>query len=286
MTPCHVVGIATPKKIFLRGLWFGPKRPKRVIIWVHGLGSSMFSKLSIVEKLVDPKTAVLVFNNRGHDKVSRLARADEKKIGKTHLAGAAHEVFTDCVDDIQGAVNFAKRQGAKETFLIGHSTGCQKSMYWASKKKDRAVKGIILLGPVSDWSAEMKLQGKRKLARAEKTARALLKRGKKHELLPLGVWHEVLDAQRFLSLYTPNSVEEIFTYAQPKKNPKVLRSVRVPVLVVWAEKEEFSDRPAGEAVAWFKKHLRKGKTVIIPRTGHLFRGAENRVALTIRRWMK
>ena len=286
MTPCHVVGIVTPKRFFLRGLWFGPKRPKRVIIWVHGLGSSMFSKLSIVEKLVDPKTAVLVFNNRGHDKVSRLARADEKKIGKTHLAGAAHEVFTDCVDDIQGAVNFAKRQGAKETFLIGHSTGCQKSIYWASKKKDRAVKGIILLGPVSDWSTEMKLQGKRKLARAEGVARALLKRGKKHELLPPGVWHEILDAQRFLSLYTPDSIEEIFPYAQRKKNPRVLKSVRRPILVLWAEKDEFSDRPAEKAVAWFEKHLQKGKTVIIPRTGHLFRGAEKQVAGTIRRWMK
>src|SRR3989344_2508506 len=166
MTPCHVVGILTPKKYFLRGLWFGPRRPKRAIVWVHGLGSSMFSKLSIVEKLVDPQTAVLVFNNRGHDKVSRLARADEKKIGKTLLGGAAHEIFTDSADDIQGAINFAKRQGAKEIFLVGHSTGCQKSIYWASRKKRRSVKGIALLGPVSDWSAEMKRSGARKVAGA------------------------------------------------------------------------------------------------------------------------
>ena len=30
--------------------------------------------------------------------------------------GEAHEVFTDCVDDIQGAVNLAKQKGAKEIY--------------------------------------------------------------------------------------------------------------------------------------------------------------------------
>jgi len=241
---------------------------------------------SLATRLVDGKTAVLMFNNRGHDKVSRIAHVGERLTRKTHLGGAAHEVFTDSVDDMQGAINFAKRQGAKEIFLVGHSTGCQKSIYWASRKKSRGVKGIVLLGPVSDWSAETKLKGKIKIARAEGVARALLKRGRKHELLPPGVWHEVLDAQRFLSLYTPESVEEIFTYAQPKKNPRVLRAVRVPVLVLWAEKEEFSDRPAKDAVAWFSRHLRKGTALVVPRTGHLFRGAETRVVRTIRQWTR
>lgn len=286
MRQCYAIEIITPKKVLLRGLWFGPKKAKRAYVWVHGLGSSVFSMQSLATRLVDGKTAVLMFNNRGHDKVSRIAHVGERLTRKTHLGGAAHEVFSESVEDIQGAVNFAKRQGVKKIFLAGHSTGCQKSIYWASRTRGRGVQGIILLAPVSDWAAEMKRSGARKVARAMKAARALLKSGKKHELLPAGLWHEVLDAQRFLSLYTPDSIEEIFPYAQRKKNPRVLKSVRRPILVLWAEKDEFSDRPAEKAVAWFEKHLQKGKTVIIPRTGHLFRGAEKQVAGTIRRWMK
>ena len=286
MRQCYAIEIITPKKVLLRGLWFGPKKAKRAYVWVHGLGSSVFSMQSLATRLVDGKTAVLMFNNRGHDKVSRIAHVGERLTRKTHLGGAAHEVFSESVDDIQGAVNFAKRQGVTKIFLAGHSTGCQKSIYWASRTRGRGVQGVILLAPVSDWAAETKRVGTRKVARAAHAARSLIARRKKHQLLPAGLWHEVLDAQRFLSLYTPDSIEEIFPYAQRKKNPRVLKSVRRPILVLWAEKDEFSDRPAAKAARWFEKHLQKGKTVIIPRTGHLFRGAENRVARTIRRWMK
>ena len=291
MKACYAIEIITPKKILLRGLWFGPKRPKQVLVWVHGLGSSMFSMQTLATNFVDTKTAVLMFNNRGHDKISRLARANEKKIRKTHLAGAAHEVFLDCVDDIQGAVNFAKRQGVKIIYLAGHSTGCQKAIYWASRNPPaggggRGVKGIILLAPISDWAAEMKRQGKRKIARTATVARSLVARGKRHQLLRPGLWHEVLDAQRFLSLYTPDSVEEIFSYGQPQKNPRVLKSVRIPILILWAGKDEFSDRSPKKIMAWFGKHLKRGRAVIVPRVGHSFHGAERQVAHTIRRWMK
>ncbi|MDP2649199.1 MAG: alpha/beta fold hydrolase [Patescibacteria group bacterium] len=288
MTPCHLVQITTPKKCLLNGLWFGNKRPKRVVVWVHGLGGSLFSRQSIIELLTDNETAVLTFNNRGHDNIASLSRVGKRKVGRILRAGAAHEVFTDCVDDIQGAINFAKKTGVKNIYLAGHSTGCQKSVYWASENKGgKGVKGIILLGAVSDYSAEMKLQGKRRMERATSAARSLVRRGKKHSLLPENMWHETLDAQRFLSLYTPDSREEIFTYSQPKKTPRALRSVKVPILVLWAQKEEFADRPAKAILAWFGRHLKpEDRTVLILRTGHLFKGGEKAVVKEIRKFMR
>src|SRR3989344_5371271 len=134
--PCHVVEIVTPKNVLLNGLWLGPKKPKRAIVWVHGLGSSMFSKLALAERLVDSQTAVIVFNNRGHDKVATISTASKRRI----RGGAAHEIFTDCADDIQGAINYAKKAGAKSVYLAGHSTGCPKSVYWGAKKRN-GVKG-------------------------------------------------------------------------------------------------------------------------------------------------
>ena len=281
-SPANVVEIVTPKKYVLNGLWFGPKRPKRVIIWLHGMGSSLFSKLSIAQRIVDKNTAVLAFNNRGHAIVSRLRNI---KRDRSIRAGTAHERFIDCVDDIQGAVNFVRRQGVGNIFLAGHSTGCQKAIYWASRTGGRGVKGVILLAPTSDWWGETMLRGARKIAKVAAVARVLVRRGKEHELLPSSVWHEVLDAQRFLSLYSLDGAEEIFSYAQPKKNPRALKSVRIPILVLWAGREEFSDKPAREIKKWFEKHLRKGKVVIIPRVRHSFRGGERVVAREIRRFI-
>lgn len=287
MRECRIIEIVTPKKVVLNGLWFGPYsktgKPKKAVIWVHGLGSSVFSKLAIVEKLADKNTAVISFNNRGHDKVASISTVGKRRI----QGGGAHEVFTDCVDDIQGAINFVRRAGVKDIYLAGHSTGCQKSIYWAHRKKGRGVRGLVLLAPMSDWSTEMVLQGKGKIARATAVARALLKRGKKHQLLHAGIWHEHIDAQRFLSLYTPDSIEEIFSYAQPEKNPKILKSVRKPILVILAERDEFGDRPAKKIAEWFEEQpSQKHETLIVPRATHGFHGKEAKIASAIKKWIK
>lgn len=283
MTPCSVVEIPTRKGFRLRGLWFGPKRPKNTLVFVHGLGGSVFSMQSVVSKLADKHTAVLAFNNRGHDVVSTLKHDKRKNLP---AAGSAHEVFTECVDDIQGAINIARKQGCKNIFLAGHSTGCQKSMYWAHKKQGRGIKGIILLAPVSDLAAETKRTGAKKIARAAKAAQALMRRGKKHALLPEGVWHEVLDAQRFLSLYSPEATEEIFSYMQPEKNSRILKSVRKPTLVLWAEKDEFgSSEPLKDITGWFSTNLHKGRIVIVSRVGHGFKKGEGKVVGEIRRFI-
>lgn len=282
--PTRVIEIVTPKKFILNGLWFGPRRPSRTIIWVHGLGSSAFSKLEIVRRLADKSTSVITFNNRGHDKAAIVARTNG---GKKVLAGASHEVFTDCADDIQGVINFVRKAGIQHIYLAGHSTGCQKSIYWASRKKAHGVKGIILLAPISDYSAELMLQGKQRLARAAAAAHALVRRGKKHELLPADMWHDTFDAQRFLSLYTPDSVEEIFSYAQPKKIPRILKSVRVPLLVLLAERDEYGDRPAKRIAQWFEKHLAcNHKILVIRKSPHSFLASERTVAAAIRRWIR
>ena len=280
MTPSYVIEIQTPKKYLLNGLWFGPQKPKRMIIWVHGLGSSAFTKRAIVDQLVDKKTAVMTFNNRGFEMVSDVRQAKGSGI-KFEVGGAAHEVFTDSVDDIQGAINFAKRAGVKSIYLAGHSTGCQKSTYWASKNnKEKAVKGIILLAPISDYSSDRAKYGKERVEKLVAIACKMVAAGKPHDLLPLPLpAGSYYDAQRYLSLFTLDSVDNIFTYANPERDPKTLRSVRLPILVLLAGKDEYGDMPAKTIGAWFEKVLKQGDRVeVIPKVLHSFSGEETEVA--------
>ncbi|MEN9561054.1 MAG: hypothetical protein RIQ56_327 [Candidatus Parcubacteria bacterium] len=287
MRPAHIVEIATPKKYILNGIWLGPAKAARVFIWVHGLGSSAFSKHAIAEKLIDTQTAVLLFNNRGHDAVARVSRILKNGKSKSELAGAAHEKFTDCVDDIQGAIDFAKANGARDIYLIGHSTGCQKSVYYASFHSDTKLKGIVLLAPVSDYAGMLKRHGKKKLDKLVSLARSLVRKGGENEYIPRSLWGEELDdAQRFLSLYTPESKEEIFCYAQKGKRPKTLEKVNIPILLLWAEHEEFSDRPAGEILAWFDAHIRVNHEMhVIPGVTHGFKEGEAAVSQRILNWV-
>lgn len=283
MRPCFHIEIVTPKEVVLNGLWYGPRRAKRVIVWVHGLGSSMFSKLYLADELVDSHTAVIAFNNRGHDKVASGSSGRNKRV----RFGAAHEIFTDCADDIQGAISCARRAGATEVYLVGHSTGCQKSAYWASKRGN-GVKAIILLAPMSDYASERAAQGPRALKKAELMARKLVQKNKKHELLPESIWNWswMADAQRFLSLYTGNSAEEIFTYWDAKRTPRTLRAVKKPVLVLLAENDEYADRPAKSIASWFTTYLKStDRVVIVPDVRHSFKGGERAVAREIRKFI-
>jgi alpha-beta hydrolase superfamily lysophospholipase len=280
MQSAHVIVIQTPKKFLLNGLWFGPKRPRRTIIWVHGLASSAFSKLGIVEKLIDDDTAVMTFNNRGHDTVTRVQQLKGKKTKKV-LAGAAHESFAECIDDIQGAIDFAKKQGAVQIFLAGHSTGSQKSAFFAAKKA-RDIDGIILLAPMSDYAGAVHEDAEAVKSGAQ-SARKLVAAGKDHEIVP-GWW---MDAQRFLSLHTEESPEEIFSYAFPEKLPQTYRALTTPVLVLLPEDDEYRDRPMTEIADWFWKHARSRRFSlhVVPKADHSFSGFEEEVAEAIKGWI-
>lgn len=283
MRPANVIEITTPKNFVLNGLWFGPQKPKTAIILVHGLTGSAFSGGRIVEALADDDTAVITFNNRGY---SIIANA-KQKIGietKCTLAGAAHEVFTDCIDDIDGAIRRVRQEGVKEIYLAGHSTGAQKIVYYAGKAIKKP-KGLILLGPLSDYAGE---RGKPKLRSAAALSKRMVKAGKSKELLPLSAWWQYLDAQRFLSLYTPDSVEEIFMYSQPDKKPKIYESVKIPMITFFAGEDEYADRPAAKIAEWFAKHSRSSRYAshVIPSVGHSFKSGEQLVAKAIEKWKK
>lgn len=283
MRPAHVFYFETPKKFSLHGLWFGAQKPAKAIILVHGMYSSAFSLAHVVNELVDGETAVITFNNRGHETVSEVKKVIGKK-KKYYRAGTAHEVFTDCVDDIQGAIDVVRKAGVKNIYLAGHSTGCQKSIYWASKTGGKSVKGIILLAPLSDYAVD---RNKPHVKAATKLARAMVKVGKKHDLLPKKASPLLLDAQRFLSLNTPDSIEEIFSYSQPEKKPRVYASVTLPILTLFADKDEYSERPAEKMIEWFATNTRsrRFRAGIIPEVGHSFKEGEKRVAELVRQWI-
>lgn len=280
---CQPIRFLTPKKFQLNGLWFFIPKSRQVIIFIHGLGGTMFWP-ELIYELANKKTSVLAFNNRGHDKISTLKRLDKK--GKAHkiLVGSAHEVFTDCVDDIQGAVNFCKKQGFKKIILVGHSTGCQKAVYYLYKNKNqKQIIKVVLLCPISDYADAIKFN-KKVVRQAENFARKLLEAGKKDQLLPPEIWPNLHDAQRFLSLFTPDSKEEIFCYATLSKIPTTLQKITIPMILVFAERDEYLDRPLLKIIKWFKEKLVDQDVIIkiIKDANHNFAKREKALINTIR----
>lgn len=288
MQECKVLSFFTPHNVQLNGLWFGPEKAETALIIVHGLGSNLFSNQDLFLPLVNDQTAVLFFNNQGHDTVTRVRKQDKrkKKGFKSILAGAAHEVFTESADDIQGVVDFVQSQTQAKIFLVGHSTGCQKSVYYQYKKKNRNIAGIILLAPMSDFAGVQNEVSAEELNHLQKIAKTLVDQGNPHTLLPQTIWPSLTDAQRFLSLYTPDSQEEVFPYSHDR-NPKELQSIKTPILVILAEKDEYRDRPMKKIAAWFDKTIKAPHEVkIIKNANHSFNEHSQEIQETIISWLK
>lgn len=283
----QVVDFVTPENVLLTGLHIGNKKSKTCYVIVHGLGGSMFSMRELAQFLVDSNSSVLLFNNRGHDIICRMKKIDKrKKKGTTSfLGGAAHEVFTECTDDIEGAVQYAKSQGATNIVLVGHSTGSQKSVYYLSKRNNqKKVKTVVLLSPLSDFAGVISQLSVEDYKNLLKISEALVMQGTPHQLLPTSIWPQLADAQRFLSLATPMSEEEIFSYYDPSKK-SIFSSISIPTLVVFGQEDEYRDRPISRIVKWFDTHQKSDKyhSVIIKNGNHGFDGLLSDVADLIKK---
>jgi hypothetical protein len=140
---------------------------------------------------------------------------------------------------------------------------------------------------MSDFAGAVKFDKDGQLEKATKLAKKMTAEGKGHEIMPIDIWPEGEDAQRFLSLYTPESDEEIFCYGQKDKKPATLKKIRIPVLAILAGNDKYRDRPVKQIAKWFKKYLRKTnqKTEIIGKAEHGFEGFENEAAELIREWI-
>ena len=242
-----IISFETPKHYRLQGLWLGSARARTVYIFVHGLYGNVFSQAATANLLSQTGAACLLFSNRGNGYVSKI-RHTKTRNNNVAIIGGSHEVFEECRDDIAGAVAFAKSRGATRIILVGHSTGCQKSIWYLAGKPSPEVRGAVLLAPLSDYAA-MKKEIPPALYRKTLAAAQKLARTNPHALLPESLSPVPCDAQRWLSLYTPESNEEIFTYASDK-TPRTLRKTHVPLLALFASEDKYADRPAHELAQW------------------------------------
>ncbi len=282
-----LIKFLSPKKLELFGFYLGKKKPTTIYIFVHGLGGSIFRKTELYRYLTGRTEGVLAFNNRGSEIISKFYRVLKNRY-QTKIIGTAHEVFADCRDDLTGAVLWAKQQKTKKIILVGHSTGCQKIGYYLAGRPDKLVKGAVFLAPISDLAGVFKLVEKNQFKQASSLAKKLIKENKANQLLPLSVWPDYIDAQRFLSLYSSDSLEEVFPYSQSDQAAKTLARVKVPIYFLLGNQDKFLDRAPEEIIDWLlKKHKHKNNQgEIIKGAGHSFRDYEKKVARKVKDWLE
>lgn len=278
-----LVSFPTTDRFHMHGFLIAPKKARTCIVSVHGMTGNFYGYLKslepIIKKVNGQGIGYFSINTRGHDYVSSLRSINRKR--KRKRGGTRYERFDECVADISGALNALQKLGYKNFILMGHSTGCQKVTYYQYKKKDRRIRGIIILAPADDYNLDKKRFG-RKFPIAARKCKALVRKRKGDTMadwIPLG-----FSAQRFLSVADPTKPEaRTFNYDGQLRE---FSSVREPILAVFGSKEQFTVKPVKKCLEILAKKSRSRaySMAIIKGADHSFNKHYEELGDTVARW--
>lgn len=243
-----------------------PRRNAPLLVFVHGMGSNFYRsrlKKAFLEAAPALGLAVLSFNNRGAE------------------GGTEDEPFRTCLFDLDAATEFARRGGHPQLLFVGHSTGCQKIVYWQARRRHPAVAGLVLLAPADDHAIIRRDLGRR-FERKTAWARKMVAAGRGQA--PVTGLYQRFTAARFLSVADPRRAEaSVFRYAGALTQ---FRRITCPVLAVFGEQEEFAVIPPADMLAILRRKTssRDFDDWLIPGADHGFHGAEVELALAVCQW--
>ncbi len=247
-------------------------RPKAAVLHVHGFTGSFYGSSAVEELSVAVTKRGMAFfsiETRGSYSVEEFTKSNG---GKTtdFIAGGALEKFEDCTHDIEGAVRFLGGRGFKRIILEGHSSGCQKIVYYTATRMNRNVKAMVLLSPVDDTNFDRAHYGK-KYSSTVRLARSIAKKGR-YAMMPVGGDpYTMVGAARLLSTADPKNREAItLNYMVPRM--AYIARIRVPMLAVFGTEDRYMQ------VAGIKPQhaIRKlGESCPKPVDGLMIRGADH-----------
>ncbi len=278
----ELIRFKTKDNLKLQGLLYEPKQEtNKAIIHVHGWIGNFYENTfidSIANSALQKNIAFFTFNNRGAGIVTEFIRNDKRE-----NIGSSLEIFEESIFDIEEAVNFMQKKGYKEIILQGHSLGCQKIIYRQNSKKDRRIKGLILLSPVNDVEfVSKKILGKSKYKKSIKIAKEMIQNGKGQDAVPGWMqFYPLLSANMFIQVSDPASTSgKIFDYSGELIE---LKNIETPVLAIFGSKDNYQIEPAEKLE--FLKNTIGCSTFLMNNSDHWFTSHERVLAKNVLQWI-
>lgn len=296
----RVAEIVTKDKLRLPGILFEPKKPtKKAMIFLHGNGD--YTLLGGLEKtavtaqeLASSGIAYFAFENRGAHQYHKIKIKGSKK---RYLGGTAYEKIKDCVKDIDAAVSFLKKNGYKELYLIGFSTGANKICVYNYYRPRSLISKYVIACGGDDLGIYYTWLGAKKWRKLLETAKAKVRHGKGKELVPQSLLPAVYSYQGIYDILNPDGDYNTFPYNEYFKKLKLsrkplfrhFRSIKKPSLVVYGSKDEYCYGKVPQIVELLKNQSPapdKFQFSIIKGADHGFTGKERELAEQIVKWLK
>lgn len=293
-----LVQVETADGLTLPGLFYKPKNSQKAAIHLHGNGStSVFysddQRETLAKTLGKEGISLLMFNNRGAHYIKKLDIQKPNSEIEQKLFGMAYEKIKECVQDIDGAIDFLENKEYKEFYLIGESTGANKICVYNFYKLKNKVSKYILLGGGDDTGIYYNQLGKDKFFKLLKEAREEIRKHKAeniiHELLP----DEIFSYQGFYDIANPDGDYNVFPFLEEIRKVKLSRkplfrhfkSITKPTLVVYGEKDKWAwDIP--KMIEILKKLKPEFTYKVMNGADHSFSEHQTQLSNLICKWLK
>ncbi|MFA6005711.1 MAG: DUF1749 domain-containing protein [Patescibacteria group bacterium] len=290
------VGVELPGLLYEQN-----SKSDKVAIYLHGNGSaggfySVELQNTLGKTLTDNGISYLSFTNTG----GHLIQSFDKVVGdkrERYKAGVAYELIKDCIQDIDGAVNFAKSKGYKHIYLLGSSTGANKICVYDWYKKQNDIEKYVLFSGGDDSGFYYQSIGDDRFEHVLKLCESRIKSGKGRNFVPKYISEMPISFQSLYDQINPEGDYNCFPYYWMlnsikimKKEPfREIKSITKPSLVLYGGQDEFCYGKVPECVDILKKAL-SGKSNfqygIIPDADHSFFGKRPELAQIIKKFLK
>lgn len=285
---CRLVRFEATDEVALAGMLYEPARAtKRAIIWLHGLGASVFESRRtnlLAQTFIDRGIAFFPFNNRGSGIVRRAGAG---------LGGASFERIRDCVADIDGAFRELWRRGYRDLTLAGHSTGANKIAAYDHYKPRNRVKRYVLLAGGDDTGLLYEQLGKRRFESMLLKSRAMVKARRGEELAPPNVSPMMMSWRSLYDMANPNGDYNVFPFMEAMRGVKLsrrpfrfIRAIRKPSLYIYGDRDDFCFGDVPRCVAILSEQVNDHAELIVMRDAdHGFGGREGELGTLIVEWI-
>jgi pimeloyl-ACP methyl ester carboxylesterase len=286
--------------LLLPTLHYQPTEPtKRAVIWLHGMGSSgvIYSTVqtnALARAFVDSGTAFIAMQNRGAGMLQGVKYIDDGEKQK-RLQGTTHELISECVHDIDGAIAFAKSAGYTELYLAGHSTGANKVLLYSYLKPDNPLAGYVPYGGGDDTGLFYEELGPDKFKAALAAAKRQTDAGHGEDLAPFDMMGDHFSYQSAYDILNPDGDYNTFPYYESQHHRlgtkplwREFKSLAKPTLVIYGAVDEYCKPDVPACLGILKREAPAGVNIAyqtIPGGDHGCYQHETELAAAIADWV-
>jgi pimeloyl-ACP methyl ester carboxylesterase len=266
--------------------------PTEGVLHIHGLAGNFYENRfidDVARAVTDSGRGFLTANTRGRDYLSDFIWEKPDGTKEFRQIGGIHEVFEECIDDIDAWTAYLRSRGIHSIVLQGHSHGALKVTYYVYRKPDPEIGGLILLSPSDDFGCQRSRLGD-KFDEAIEVARVMMEEGRASDLMPAQYFHYPVSARTFLDIFDEGSRLRMFNLSRTDSEefPEI-HSIRVPVLAIVGSVEEAFLEPPEEYLALIREELANAPDFageVIQGAPHNYLDFEDQVARRIGKWLQ